>query len=225
MPGQKPGIGVLEGRRVTHAPAAKLQLRRYRVSRYVLAPCRVISTTQSSSGRVAIAPLSSPGLGKFIATASRCRFRFAATVSNRSIRRNWRAPLHCGSFCRRSLEKKPTPTESSRPQENGAAKSDSRVWRYPGQTPKIATRRPRRDKVRHSFPDPLILASARLSYIRPRRTGKRWSAQRTRQETSVDFLTHHFSLLGLDLQWWMPIVTGGCAIYVTWLWLTGQFSR
>jgi hypothetical protein len=46
-----------------------------------------------------------------------------------------------------------------------------------------------------------------------------------RQETPVDFLTHHFSLLGLDLQWWMPLVTGGCAIYVTWLWLTGQFSR
>jgi hypothetical protein len=46
-----------------------------------------------------------------------------------------------------------------------------------------------------------------------------------RQETPVDFLTDHFSLLGLHLQWWMPIVTGACAIYVTWLWLTGQFSR
>lgn len=46
-----------------------------------------------------------------------------------------------------------------------------------------------------------------------------------RQETPVDFLTHHFNLLGLDLQWWMPIVTGGCAIYVMWLWLSGQLSR
>jgi hypothetical protein len=46
-----------------------------------------------------------------------------------------------------------------------------------------------------------------------------------RRETPVDFLTYHFSLLGLDLQWWMPIVTGACAIYVMWLWLSGQFSR
>jgi hypothetical protein len=46
-----------------------------------------------------------------------------------------------------------------------------------------------------------------------------------RQETPVDFLTHHFSLLGLDLQWWMPIVTGACAIYVMWLWVSGQLSR
>ena len=41
----------------------------------------------------------------------------------------------------------------------------------------------------------------------------------------MDFLTHHFSLLGLEFQWWMPIITGVCGIYVTWLWLTGQLSR
>jgi hypothetical protein len=46
-----------------------------------------------------------------------------------------------------------------------------------------------------------------------------------RQETPVEFLTHHLSLLGLDLQWWMPIIIGACAIYVMWLWLTGQLSR
>jgi hypothetical protein len=45
------------------------------------------------------------------------------------------------------------------------------------------------------------------------------------QETPVEFLTHHLSLLGLDLQWWMPIIIGACAIYVMWLWLTGQLSR
>jgi hypothetical protein len=48
---------------------------------------------------------------------------------------------------------------------------------------------------------------------------------RQRQESPVDFLTQHFSLLGLHLQWWMPIVTGACAIYVMWLWLSGQLSR
>jgi hypothetical protein len=63
---------------------------------------------------------------------------------------------------------------------------------------------------------------------RTRRAAPRGGAVRTtqpRQETPVDFLTHHFSLFGLELQWWMPIVTGACAIYVMWLWLTGQFSR
>jgi hypothetical protein len=48
---------------------------------------------------------------------------------------------------------------------------------------------------------------------------------RQRQESPVDFLTQHFSLLGLQLQWWMPIVTAACAIYVMWLWLSGQLSR
>jgi hypothetical protein len=71
MPGQKPGIAFFARRRVTHAPAAKLQLRRYRVSRYVLAPCRVTSTTRSSSGDVAIARLSSLGPGRSTATAGR----------------------------------------------------------------------------------------------------------------------------------------------------------
>jgi hypothetical protein len=40
----------------------------------------------------------------------------------------------------------------------------------------------------------------------------------------MDFLVEHFTLFGLDFQWWMPIVGGACAIYVAWLWKTGQFS-
>ena len=41
----------------------------------------------------------------------------------------------------------------------------------------------------------------------------------------MDLLVEHFALFGLDLQWWMPIVTGACTVYVMWLWLTGQLSR
>jgi hypothetical protein len=38
----------------------------------------------------------------------------------------------------------------------------------------------------------------------------------------MDFLAKHFTFLGIDLQWWMPIVAGAVAIYVAWLWWTGQ---
>jgi hypothetical protein len=38
----------------------------------------------------------------------------------------------------------------------------------------------------------------------------------------VDFLAEHFTLFGVDFQWRMPIVGGGCAMYVLWLWWDGQ---
>jgi hypothetical protein len=41
----------------------------------------------------------------------------------------------------------------------------------------------------------------------------------------MDFLVEHFTFLGIDFQYWMPIVIGACAIYVFWLWWTGQFSQ
>jgi hypothetical protein len=42
---------------------------------------------------------------------------------------------------------------------------------------------------------------------------------------AVDFLAQHFTLLGIEFQWWMPIVGGACALYVLWLWATGQFRN
>jgi hypothetical protein len=33
----------------------------------------------------------------------------------------------------------------------------------------------------------------------------------------------HFTLLGIEFQWWMPIVGSACALYVLWLRATGQF--
>jgi hypothetical protein len=38
----------------------------------------------------------------------------------------------------------------------------------------------------------------------------------------MDFLVKHFTFLGIDFQWWMPIVGGALALYVLWLWWTGQ---
>jgi hypothetical protein len=38
----------------------------------------------------------------------------------------------------------------------------------------------------------------------------------------MDFLVKHFTLLGIDFQWWMPIVGGALALYVLWLRWTGQ---
>jgi hypothetical protein len=90
--------------------------------------CRPTSTTQSSSDDVAIALLSSPGLGRSTATANRCRFRCVAKASSRSIRRNWRARLRCESSCRRSREKWPNLTEQVANKENGAAKLATKVW-------------------------------------------------------------------------------------------------
>jgi hypothetical protein len=33
----------------------------------------------------------------------------------------------------------------------------------------------------------------------------------------MDFLLSHFTLLGVDLQWWMPILGGVTAVYAFWL--------
>jgi hypothetical protein len=41
----------------------------------------------------------------------------------------------------------------------------------------------------------------------------------------VDFLVKHFTIMGIDFQWWMPLVVGVVAIYAMWLWWTGQFSN
>jgi hypothetical protein len=41
----------------------------------------------------------------------------------------------------------------------------------------------------------------------------------------MDFLVEHFTLLGLDFQWWMPITVGAVAIYAAWLWCTGRLSE
>jgi hypothetical protein len=40
----------------------------------------------------------------------------------------------------------------------------------------------------------------------------------------MDFLTEHFAVFGFEFQYWIPIVIGACAIYIVWLWLTGEFS-
>jgi hypothetical protein len=42
---------------------------------------------------------------------------------------------------------------------------------------------------------------------------------------SLDFLAEHFTIFGFTFQWWMPIIGGGCAIYIAWLWWTGQFWK
>jgi hypothetical protein len=34
----------------------------------------------------------------------------------------------------------------------------------------------------------------------------------------MDFLAEHFTVFGVDFQWWMPIVGGACAMYVLWPW-------
>jgi hypothetical protein len=40
--------------------------------------------------------------------------------------------------------------------------------------------------------------------------------------SALDFLAEHFTVLGIDFQWWMPIVGGALALYVLWLRWTGQ---
>jgi hypothetical protein len=39
---------------------------------------------------------------------------------------------------------------------------------------------------------------------------------------ALDFLAEHFTVLGIDFQWWMPMTMGSVAIYVAWLWCTGK---
>ena len=33
----------------------------------------------------------------------------------------------------------------------------------------------------------------------------------------MDFLLSHFTLFGVDLQWWMPILGGVTVVYAFWL--------
>jgi len=40
----------------------------------------------------------------------------------------------------------------------------------------------------------------------------------------MDFLATHFSVLGIDFQVWMPIIFGAVALYVLYLWKTGQLG-
>ena len=39
-------------------------------------------------------------------------------------------------------------------------------------------------------------------------------------ERFLELLVSHFTFLGFDLQWRMPIIGGTAALYVLWLWLT-----
>jgi hypothetical protein len=43
-------------------------------------------------------------------------------------------------------------------------------------------------------------------------------------ERFLDFLIGHFTFLGFEFQYWMPVVLGAIAIYIAWLWKTGQIS-
>jgi uncharacterized membrane protein len=38
----------------------------------------------------------------------------------------------------------------------------------------------------------------------------------------MDFLAEHFTILGFEFQYWMPIVIGAVATYLLYLWRTGQ---
>ena len=39
----------------------------------------------------------------------------------------------------------------------------------------------------------------------------------------MNFLAEHFSFLGIDFQYWMPITVGAVALYVLYLWKTDRF--
>jgi|HubBroStandDraft_4_1064222.scaffolds.fasta_scaffold2346836_1 hypothetical protein len=41
----------------------------------------------------------------------------------------------------------------------------------------------------------------------------------------MDFLVEHFTFLGIDFQWWMPIIGGACALYALWLWYTDHTAE
>jgi hypothetical protein len=43
----------------------------------------------------------------------------------------------------------------------------------------------------------------------------------TEGPSALDFLAEHFTILGTDFQWWMPMTLGSVAIYLAWLWCTG----
>jgi hypothetical protein len=40
--------------------------------------------------------------------------------------------------------------------------------------------------------------------------------------SALDFLAEHFPVLGIDFQWWMPIIVAAVAVYVVWLCCTGR---
>jgi hypothetical protein len=40
--------------------------------------------------------------------------------------------------------------------------------------------------------------------------------------SALDFLAEHFTVLGIDFQWWMPIIVAAVAVYVVWLCCTGR---
>jgi hypothetical protein len=42
-------------------------------------------------------------------------------------------------------------------------------------------------------------------------------------EGFLDFLIGHFTFLGFDFQYWMPVFMGAVAIYLLYLWRTGQW--
>jgi hypothetical protein len=44
----------------------------------------------------------------------------------------------------------------------------------------------------------------------------------TERPNTLDFLVEHFTFLGIDFQWWMPIIVGAVSIYVAWLSCTGR---
>jgi hypothetical protein len=44
----------------------------------------------------------------------------------------------------------------------------------------------------------------------------------TERPNALDFLAEHFTVLGIDFQWWTPMTLGSVAIYVAGLWCTGR---
>ncbi len=45
-----------------------------------------------------------------------------------------------------------------------------------------------------------------------------------REGEPMDFLTERFTILGVEFQYWMPIILAALALYVLYLWRTGNFN-
>jgi hypothetical protein len=41
-------------------------------------------------------------------------------------------------------------------------------------------------------------------------------------ETLLNFLVERFTVLGVEFQYWMPVVFGAAALYLFYMWKTGQ---
>jgi hypothetical protein len=41
-------------------------------------------------------------------------------------------------------------------------------------------------------------------------------------ETLMDFLVERFTVLGVEFQYWMPVVLSAVALYLFYMWKTGQ---